>query len=199
MRSLPRITTGARIETLNSGRLPIYEPGLDRGNAKRERRWSAAFHVRIAPRQFAQRTPFSSAWERRRSIPAKPTFPRSITWRGRSPRQPRSPKLVIEKSTVPAHTGEQLTPRPSRFMVAAMALNFGWRRIPNSCARAPRSVISSIPNASWLAWKTRNPSGNCAKSTSPSSRAPSVARFTSRNARRRPLRYFSSPPLPAPN
>ncbi len=43
-----------------------------------------------------------------RSIPAKPTFLRSTMWPGRSRAAARSPKLVIEKSTVPAQTGEQL-------------------------------------------------------------------------------------------
>ena len=51
-------------------------------------------------------------------------------------------------------------------------------------------MIFSIPNASWLAWKMPNPSGSCAKSTSPFSRAHSIAPFTSRNVRPHLLRYF---------
>jgi UDPglucose 6-dehydrogenase len=97
----------ARIEMLTSGRLPIYEPGLDRvmesasaagrlrftsDCAKAAREADAIFICVGTPPLDSGDADLSAIDNVARQIAAAS----------------RSPKLVIEKSTVPAQTGEQL-------------------------------------------------------------------------------------------
>ena len=96
-----------RIDMLNSGRLPIYEPGLDRvmQGASAAGRLSftsdCAQAVRNADAIFiCVGTPPLDSGEA--DLSAIDNVARQIAAAA------RSPKLVIEKSTVPAHTGEQL-------------------------------------------------------------------------------------------
>ena len=97
----------ARIATLNSGRLPIYEPGLERVTesacaAARLRFTSdCAEAARAAEAIFiCVGTPPLDSGEA--DLSAIDNVARQIASAA------RSPKLVIEKSTVPAQTGEQL-------------------------------------------------------------------------------------------
>ena len=97
----------ARIAMLNSGRLPIYEPGLDRvmesaGAAGRLRFTSdCAQAVRAADAIYiCVGTPPLESGEA--DLSAIDNVARQIAAAS------RSPKLIIEKSTVPAQTGEQL-------------------------------------------------------------------------------------------
>jgi len=97
----------ARIKLLNSGHLPIYEPGLDRvmQSATSAGRLSftsdCAQAVRAADAVFiCVGTPPLDSGEA--DLSAIDNVARQIAAAA------RSPKLVIEKSTVPAHTGEEL-------------------------------------------------------------------------------------------
>ena len=97
----------ARIEMLNSGRLPIYEPGLDRvmesacGAGRLRFTSDCAQAVRSADAIFiCVGTPPLDSGEA--DLSAIDNVARQIASAS------HSPKLVIEKSTVPAQTGEQL-------------------------------------------------------------------------------------------
>jgi UDPglucose 6-dehydrogenase len=97
----------ARINMLNAGRLPIYEPDLDRvwESAGAARRLSFTADcgeaVRAADAVFiCVGTPPLESGEA--DLSAIDNVARQIAAAA------HSPKLVIEKSTVPAHTGEQL-------------------------------------------------------------------------------------------
>jgi UDPglucose 6-dehydrogenase len=97
----------ARIKMLNSGRLPIYEPGLDRvlesASAAGRLQFTSdcAQAVRAADAIFiCVGTPPLESGEA--DLSAIDNVARQIASAS------RSPKLVIEKSTVPAQTGEQL-------------------------------------------------------------------------------------------
>jgi UDPglucose 6-dehydrogenase len=97
----------ARIKMLNSGRLPIYEPGLDRvlesASAAGRLQFTSdcAQAVRAADAIFiCVGTPPLESGEA--DLSAIDNVARQIA------SSSRSPKLVIEKSTVPAQTGEQL-------------------------------------------------------------------------------------------
>jgi UDPglucose 6-dehydrogenase len=96
-----------RIGMLESGRLPIYEPGLDRvmerASAAGRLRFTAdcAEAVRAGDALFiCVGTPPLETGEA--DLSAIDNVARQIACAA------QSPKLVIEKSTVPAHTGEQL-------------------------------------------------------------------------------------------
>jgi UDPglucose 6-dehydrogenase len=97
----------ARIEMLKSGRLPIYEPGLDRvmesacAAGRLQFTSDCAQAVRAADAIFiCVGTPPLESGEA--DLSAIDNVARQIASAS------RSPKLVIEKSTVPAQTGEQL-------------------------------------------------------------------------------------------
>jgi UDPglucose 6-dehydrogenase len=97
----------ARIETLNAGRLPIHEPGLDavmhRARAAGRLRFTSdgAEAVRAGDAVFiCVGTPPLESGEA--DLSAIDNVARQIAAAA------NSPKLVIEKSTVPAQTGEQL-------------------------------------------------------------------------------------------
>jgi UDPglucose 6-dehydrogenase len=97
----------ARIKMLNSGRLPIYEPGLDRvmesatAAGRLQFTSDCAQAVRAADAIFiCVGTPPLESGEA--DLSAIDNVARQIASAS------RSPKLVIEKSTVPAQTGEQL-------------------------------------------------------------------------------------------
>jgi UDPglucose 6-dehydrogenase len=97
----------SRIETLNAGKLPIHEPGLDRvmqraRDAKRLRFTNdCADAVESAEAIFiCVGTPPQESGDA--DLSAIDNVARQIA------ASARSPKLVIEKSTVPAQTGEQL-------------------------------------------------------------------------------------------
>jgi UDPglucose 6-dehydrogenase len=97
----------ARIKMLNSGRLPIYEPGLDRvmesatAAGRLQFTSDCAQAARAADAIFiCVGTPPLESGEA--DLSAIDNVARQIASAS------RSPKLVIEKSTVPAQTGEQL-------------------------------------------------------------------------------------------
>ena len=61
-----------KLKTLNSGRLPIYEPGLDAVIAEARKEGRLSFRVNRA-KQFRRARRFLSAWARRRSPTAART------------------------------------------------------------------------------------------------------------------------------
>jgi UDPglucose 6-dehydrogenase len=97
----------AKMAVLQSGKLPIYEPGLDEvvDKARREGRLnfgvSAAEAVRVADAIFICV-----------GTPPLPNGDADLSSIDRVARliatEAKSPKLVVEKSTVPAQTGQQL-------------------------------------------------------------------------------------------
>lgn len=116
----------ARIATLNSGRLPIYEPGLDgivsNACAANRLRFTAdcSEAIRFAEAIFiCVGTPPLESGEA--DLSAIDNVARQIAAAA------SSPKLVIEKSTVPAQTGEQL-----RRVLAVYGRNGGLFRVASN-------------------------------------------------------------------
>jgi UDPglucose 6-dehydrogenase len=116
----------ARIATLNSGRLPIYEPGLDGvvNNAREAKRLrftsDCGEAIRFADAIFiCVGTPPLESGEA--DLSAIDNVARQIAAAA------NSPKLVIEKSTVPAQTGEQL-----RRVMAVYGRNGGLFRVASN-------------------------------------------------------------------
>src|ERR1700740_698283 len=98
---------GSKIAALQAGKIPIYEPNLAKilGNSVREKRLrftaDAAEAVRESDVVFiCVGTPPTETGEA--DLSAIDSVARLIAT------ESRAPKLVIEKSTVPAQTGEQL-------------------------------------------------------------------------------------------
>ena len=98
---------GARIATLQAGKIPIYEPNLDKvlDRVVRERRLRFTGDCTEAVREadvifICVGTPPTESGEA--DLSAIDNVARMIA------QESRTPKLVIEKSTVPAQTGEEL-------------------------------------------------------------------------------------------
>src|ERR1700740_783673 len=98
---------GARIATLQAGKIPIYEPNLDKvlDRVVRERRLRFTADCTEAVREadvifICVGTPPTESGEA--DLSAIDNVARMIA------QESRTPKLVIEKSTVPAQTGEEL-------------------------------------------------------------------------------------------
>jgi len=98
---------GARIATLQAGKIPIYEPNLDKvlDRVVRERRLRFTADCTEAVREadvifICVGTPPTESGEA--DLSAIDSVARMIA------QESRTPKLVIEKSTVPAQTGEEL-------------------------------------------------------------------------------------------
>ena len=96
-------------------------------------------------------------------------------------------KLVVEKSTVPAQTGQRL----KQALTANQPCGplFESHPIPNSCARERPFLTFCIPSGSSSECRTRLRNFNCARSTHPSwsgvSRVPYINRLVPK--RRRPF------------
>jgi UDPglucose 6-dehydrogenase len=96
-----------RINTLNAGRLPIHEPGLDRVMERARAAGRLRFTIDCADAVSAADAVFICV-----GTPPLASGDADLsaidTVAQRIAAASRSPKLVIEKSTVPAQTGEQL-------------------------------------------------------------------------------------------
>jgi UDPglucose 6-dehydrogenase len=96
----------AKIATLDSGKLPIYEPGLDRIVEKTRREGRLSFSADLS-RAVASDIIFICV-----GTPPLPNGDADLSAIDRVARmiatEARSDKLVVEKSTVPAQTGQQL-------------------------------------------------------------------------------------------
>jgi UDPglucose 6-dehydrogenase len=96
----------AKIATLESGKLPIYEPGLDRIVEKTRRESRLSFSADLS-RAAASDVIFICV-----GTPPLPNGDADLSAIDRVARmlatEAKSDKLVVEKSTVPAQTGEQL-------------------------------------------------------------------------------------------
>ena len=141
---LPPTTMRRRIAALQAGKIPIYEPNLDKvlDTVVREGRLrftsDCAEAVRGADVVFiCVGTPPTESGEA--DLSAIDSVARLIA------KESRSPKLVIEKSTVPAQTGEHLKRALKVYASNAGAQVSAWPPIPSSCAKARPSWISSIP------------------------------------------------------
>jgi UDPglucose 6-dehydrogenase len=97
----------ARINTLNAGRLPIHEPGLDRVMDRARAAGRLRFTTDCADAVGAAEAVFICV-----GTPPLASGDADLSAIDNVAKQiataSRSPKLVIEKSTVPAQTGEQL-------------------------------------------------------------------------------------------
>ncbi len=116
------------------------------GRAQRRRR-AARLHHRARGRGRATPRRSSSRSARpRAAATAMPTSPMSTARRARSARCSSGPAVVVTKSTVPVGTGDEV----ERILreVAPDAARLRSSPTPNSCARARRSRISSIPTGS---------------------------------------------------
>jgi UDPglucose 6-dehydrogenase len=98
---------GAKIETLASGRLPIYEPGLEAVIAKARKEGRLSFSPNPADAVSAGNAIFICV-----GTPPLPNGDADLSAIDHVARliasEARSPKLVVEKSTVPAQTGQEL-------------------------------------------------------------------------------------------
>lgn len=97
----------AKMRLLESGKLPIYEPGLDSVVAKARREGRLGFRSNSAEVVAAGDAIFICV-----GTPPLPNGDADLSSIDRVARliaaEARSPKLVVEKSTVPAQTGQQL-------------------------------------------------------------------------------------------
>ena len=97
----------AKIEMLEAGRLPIYEPGLDTIIAKARKEGRLSFSATPADAVVAGDAIFICV-----GTPPLPNGDADLSAIDHVARliasEARSPKLVIEKSTVPAQTGQEL-------------------------------------------------------------------------------------------
>ena len=188
----------ARINTLNEGRLPIPEPGLDkvmeRARAAGRLRFTADCAEAVADAEAificVGTPPLASGDADLSAIDNVAQLIASAS---------RSPQLVIEKSTVPAQTGEQLRRVLSVYGRGAHGSRFRVAPIPNFSAKGPRLAISFIRIALSSESKMNSPSASCARSTgrlwSAASTAPCTSRLVRRGGRLRSWRR----PSPAPN
>jgi UDPglucose 6-dehydrogenase len=97
----------AKLQTLESGHLPIYEPSLDEVIAKARKRGKLSFRANPAEAVAAGDAIFICV-----GTPPLPNGDADLSAIDHVARlvatEARSPKLVIEKSTVPAQTGQEL-------------------------------------------------------------------------------------------
>ncbi|MGH9704592.1 MAG: UDP-glucose dehydrogenase family protein [Candidatus Acidiferrales bacterium] len=97
----------AKIQMLESGKLPIYEPHLDEVVAKVRREKRLSFSAKPGESVVAGEAVFICV-----GTPPLPSGEADLSSIDRVARmiatESRTPKLVVEKSTVPAKTGEQL-------------------------------------------------------------------------------------------
>ncbi len=97
----------AKIETLESGRLPIYEPGLEAVIAKARKEGRLSFTANPADAVSSGDAIFICV-----GTPPLPNGDADLSAIDHVARliasEARTPKLVVEKSTVPAQTGEEL-------------------------------------------------------------------------------------------
>jgi UDPglucose 6-dehydrogenase len=97
----------SKIQTLESGRIPIYEPGLDKVIAKARKENRLSFRENPADAARAGDAIFICV-----GTPPLPNGDADLSAIDHVARmiatESRSPKLVIEKSTVPARTGQEL-------------------------------------------------------------------------------------------
>lgn len=97
----------AKLETLESGRLPIYEPGLDAVIEKVRKEGRLRFCAKPSDAISAGDTIFICV-----GTPPLPNGDADLSAIDHVARviasEARSPKLVVEKSTVPAQTGQEL-------------------------------------------------------------------------------------------
>jgi UDPglucose 6-dehydrogenase len=98
---------GAKIQTLESGRLPIYEPGLEGVVDRARREGRLSFRANPADAVAAGDAIFICV-----GTPPLPDGDADLSAIDHVARlvatEAKSPKLVIEKSTVPARTGQEL-------------------------------------------------------------------------------------------
>jgi UDPglucose 6-dehydrogenase len=96
-----------KLKTLNSGKLPIYEPGLDAVIAEARKEGRLSFRVNSGETIQASEAIFICV-----GTPPLPNGSADLSAIDHVARavatESRTPKLVIEKSTVPAQTGQEL-------------------------------------------------------------------------------------------
>jgi UDPglucose 6-dehydrogenase len=97
----------SKLQILESGRLPIYEPGLENIIARARKEGRLSFRANAADAVAAGDAIFICV-----GTPPLPNGDADLSAIDNVARviatESRSPKLVIEKSTVPAHTGQEL-------------------------------------------------------------------------------------------
>ena len=172
----------SKIAALQAGKIPIYEPNLDKvlESVVREGRLrftaDAAEAVRESDVVFiCVGTPPTETGEA--DLSAIDSVARLIA------KESRTPKLVIEKSTVPAQTGEQLK-RALKVYASNAGAKFRVASNPEFLREgtAVEDFLSSRPDCDWRGRK-RKASNSCASYIARSWKAASAARCISRIAR----------------
>jgi len=105
-------------------------------------------------------------------------------------KESRSPKLVIEKSTVPAQTGEQLK-RALQVYARDAGARFRVASNPEFLREGTAVEDSFIPTGSSSAWRKKKASCNSASCIARFLKAASAVPCISQIARRRPRRISS--------
>ena len=99
----------AKIDALEQGVMPIFEPGLDQLVARNVAGGRLSLHHRSRRRRSTAPRRSSSRSERpRAAATAMPTFPTSTAPRARSREALTGPAVVVTKSTVPVGTGDEV-------------------------------------------------------------------------------------------
>ena len=140
-----------KIDGLNAGRMPIWEPGLEALVKANEERGRLAFTTDLAKGMEGAEAVFIAVGTpaRRGDGHADLTYVFDAVRELAKVIKPGT--VVVTKSTVPVGTGDKIERDPARGGRRGTCRS---RPTPNSCAKARRSPISSTPTGSWSAPKT---------------------------------------------
>ena len=98
----------SKIDMLEAGKMPIYEPGLEEMVRRNHARGAPDVHDRPAGRGARRRISSSSPSARRRARTARPTCSTCSAWRATIGRAMNKYTVVVDKSTVPVGTAKKV-------------------------------------------------------------------------------------------
>ena len=138
-----------KVETLRSGGIPIYEPGLDEVVAANVKAGRLSFETDLAQRVAGADAVFIAVGTPSRRGDGHADLSYVFAAAEEIATALTGYAVVVTKSTVPVGTSRKVEDI-IRKTNAQMRIST-WRPIPNSCAKARRSRISAGPTAWWWA------------------------------------------------
>ena len=171
----------SKIEALERGEIPIYEPGLEEIVEKNVRAGRLKFTTDLAPAIREARAVFIAV-----GTPPLPdgkadlSFVRQVA--ESIGENLNGYKVIVTKSTVPVGTG-QMVERAVREHSGG-GQEFAWSRIPSSCARARRSRTSCVPTG-WSSARALSARSTSCSTSTPRSRPPGCRSWSPTSSRPR--------------